>query len=370
MLGLKYLHKAGIVHRDLKPENLVFLNDTENSTIKIADFGLALIMGYPDMHCNSIVGSAAYIAPEVIEHKRYTPACDVWAMGVILYTLCVGKNPFTGRSNRDLFKNVVRGEFTYPKSAVVSSMCQNLIKRMLHKDPTKRIKISSVLNHPWVLQKSASADFNIAVNNLTTFNTKRKLKAMTNALVWGTRSGLRKDLYRILEGTPKASGFTGEELIRIRDALFKYKSFKCMTFEQFEKVMTELNYQNLPLLEIYDLFDTNGSNSADVAEVVIGISTAAESWDGDSQMQFCFETYDQNGAGTFGMDDFKKVFNILAIEMEQSVGDKLASMFYNWTPRGVDALMSPDDFIDGPEAHEDVIHEVTTRRSMKKQPSL
>ena len=94
MRGIRVLHANGIVHRDLKPENLVFESPDDDSKIKITDFGLAFHVGETDLFHKMTVGSPGYISPEILTNKYYSPACDIWALGCILFILLIGGPPF------------------------------------------------------------------------------------------------------------------------------------------------------------------------------------------------------------------------------------------------------------------------------------
>ena len=87
--ALDRVHASGIVHRDLKPENILLASKDASAEPLIADFGLAKIIGRPEVHA-SLVGTPGYLAPEIVTRRLYTPACDVWALGVILYILLCG----------------------------------------------------------------------------------------------------------------------------------------------------------------------------------------------------------------------------------------------------------------------------------------
>lgn len=91
--GINACHSAGIIHRDLKPENIVL---TASGAIKVLDFGIAVIDDYEvKKHANQVVGTMKYIAPEVVRFQKPTTQSDIYAMGIILYELLIGKPPFT-----------------------------------------------------------------------------------------------------------------------------------------------------------------------------------------------------------------------------------------------------------------------------------
>ncbi|XP_065143155.1 serine/threonine-protein kinase MARK2 isoform X8 [Paramisgurnus dabryanus] len=131
--AVQYCHQKCIVHRDLKAENLLLDADMN---IKIADFGFSneFILGNKlDTFC----GSPPYAAPELFQGKKYDgPEVDVWSLGVILYTLVSGSLPFDGQNLKELRERVLRGKYRIP--FYMSTDCENLLKKFLILNPTKR----------------------------------------------------------------------------------------------------------------------------------------------------------------------------------------------------------------------------------------
>lgn len=131
--AVQYCHQKHIVHRDLKAENLLLDADMN---IKIADFGFSneFTMGNKlDTFC----GSPPYAAPELFQGKKYDgPEVDVWSLGVILYTLVSGSLPFDGQNLKELRERVLRGKYRIP--FYMSTDCENLLKRFLVLNPSKR----------------------------------------------------------------------------------------------------------------------------------------------------------------------------------------------------------------------------------------
>ncbi|XP_047155378.1 CDPK-related kinase 5-like isoform X2 [Vigna umbellata] len=145
-----FCHLQGVVHRDLKPENFLFTSKEENSELKAIDFGLSDFVK-PDERLNDIVGSAYYVAPEVL-HRAYSTEADVWSVGVIAYILLCGSRPFWARTESGIFRAVLRAtpSFDEPPWPSLSDEAKDFVKRLLNKDPRKRMTAAQALSHPWI----------------------------------------------------------------------------------------------------------------------------------------------------------------------------------------------------------------------------
>ncbi|XP_053985535.1 serine/threonine-protein kinase MARK2-like isoform X10 [Hylaeus volcanicus] len=134
--AVQYCHQKKIIHRDLKAENLLL--DSEMN-IKIADFGFSNEFT-PGSKLDTFCGSPPYAAPELFQGKKYDgPEVDVWSLGVILYTLVSGSLPFDGSTLRELRERVLRGKYRIP--FYMSTDCENLLKKFLVLNPTKRASL-------------------------------------------------------------------------------------------------------------------------------------------------------------------------------------------------------------------------------------
>ncbi|KAJ7400921.1 MAP/microtubule affinity-regulating kinase 3 [Pitangus sulphuratus] len=143
--AVQYCHQKHIVHRDLKAENLLLDADMN---IKIADFGFSnefTVGNKLDTFC----GSPPYAAPELFQGKKYDgPEVDVWSLGVILYTLVSGSLPFDGQNLKELRERVLRGKYRIP--FYMSTDCENLLKRFLVLNPTKRGTLEQIMKDRWI----------------------------------------------------------------------------------------------------------------------------------------------------------------------------------------------------------------------------
>jgi len=147
---VSFCHLQGVVHRDLKPENFLFSSKDENSPLKVIDFGLSDFVK-PDERLNDIVGSAYYVAPEVL-HRSYGTEADMWSIGVIAYILLCGSRPFWARTESGIFRAVLKAEPSFDEAPwpTLTAEAKDFVKRLLNKDYRKRMTASQALSHPWI----------------------------------------------------------------------------------------------------------------------------------------------------------------------------------------------------------------------------
>ncbi|MFT7801677.1 ribosomal protein S6 kinase alpha-5 isoform X1 [Arapaima gigas] len=159
VLAVSHMHDVGVVHRDLKPENLLFTDESEASEIKIIDFGFARLKPPDNQLLKTPCFTLQYAAPEIFKYNGYDESCDLWSLGVILYTMLSGQVPFQCReisvalsSAEDIMKKIKQGDFSFEGDAWrnVSQQAKDLIKELLTVDPDKRIKMSSLRHNAWL----------------------------------------------------------------------------------------------------------------------------------------------------------------------------------------------------------------------------
>ncbi|XP_069493551.1 ribosomal protein S6 kinase alpha-5 isoform X2 [Ambystoma mexicanum] len=156
--AVSHMHDVGVVHRDLKPENLLFTDENDNSEIKIIDFGFARLKPQDNQPLKTPCFTLHYAAPELLSHSGYDESCDLWSLGVILYTMLSGQVPFQCREKRmctsaeEIMKNIKMGDFSFEGEAWknVSREAKDLIQGLLTVDPNKRIKINSLRYNEWL----------------------------------------------------------------------------------------------------------------------------------------------------------------------------------------------------------------------------
>ena len=142
--ALKYLHSHRIIHRDLKLSNL-FLS--ENMELKVGDFGLATKLDFEGEKKRTVCGTPNYIAPEILDGKfGYSYEVDIWSLGVIIYTLIIGKPPFETDNVKETYKKIKLNKYSFPTNSVISEYAKNLITDILVTEPSKRPSLDDILD--------------------------------------------------------------------------------------------------------------------------------------------------------------------------------------------------------------------------------
>ena len=148
--ALVYLHSHKVIHRDLKLGNF-FLSD--KMEIKIGDFGLATKLEFDGEKKRTICGTPNYIAPEVLDGKMgHSYEVDIWSLGVVAYTLLVGKPPFETSDVKTTYRRIRMNAYSFPENVPLSEASKNLVTRILVTDPTKRPTLSEIQGHDFFNQ--------------------------------------------------------------------------------------------------------------------------------------------------------------------------------------------------------------------------
>jgi len=141
------MHQLNVIHRDLKLGNL-FLD--RHLSVKIGDLGLATKLAHENERKRTICGTPNYIAPEIIDGKGgHSFQVDVWSIGVIMYTLLVGKPPYEAKDVKSTYKRILANMYSFPDHVQVSDRAKNLIRSMLQSKPELRPTLDEVSNHPF-----------------------------------------------------------------------------------------------------------------------------------------------------------------------------------------------------------------------------
>jgi serine/threonine protein kinase len=142
----EYLHGKAMVYRDLKPENILI---GQNGYIKLTDFGFAKLI---DGKTYTLCGTPEYLAPEIILNKGHGKAVDWWTLGILIYEMLVGIDPFNDDDPMMVYQKIIKGKIKFPKN--VEKDAKSLIKHLLDADVTKRYGclkegVKDIIDHRW-----------------------------------------------------------------------------------------------------------------------------------------------------------------------------------------------------------------------------
>jgi calcium-dependent protein kinase len=192
--AVAYCHEKGVIHRDLKPENILIESseekDKEYFHIKVIDFGTCEILKKKKL--TEQIGTSFYIAPEVLKNG-YNEKCDLWSCGIILYILLCGAPPFYGKNEKEIFKKILDGNFTFRHKIwnKVSNEAKNLVLKLLQVNPVKRLSAKEALEDVWfqknsninVYDRRNSNGYKYFIKNITEFYAEQKLQQATLAFL-------------------------------------------------------------------------------------------------------------------------------------------------------------------------------------------
>ncbi|CAO3622999.1 unnamed protein product [Cunninghamella blakesleeana] len=150
--GCNYMHERRVVHRDIKLSN-IFLDHEMN--IKIGDFGLSALLKNPEERKNTVCGTPNYIAPEILFGKEgHNQKVDLWAVGVLMYTLLVGKHPFQMNVYNNIYQKIRDNgrmpSYSFPSNIHISAEAKDLISKIIVNDPDVRLTIPEIIKHPFL----------------------------------------------------------------------------------------------------------------------------------------------------------------------------------------------------------------------------
>ncbi|NXR41496.1 KS6A3 kinase, partial [Zosterops hypoxanthus] len=162
---VEYLHTQGVFHRDLKPSNILYVDESGNpESIRICDFGFAKQLRAENGLLMTPCYTANFVAPEVLKRQGYDAACDIWSLGVLLYTMLTGYTPFANGPDdtpEEILARIGSGKFSLSggywnsvsdtAKASIFALSLDLVSKMLHVDPHQRLTAAQVLSHPWIV---------------------------------------------------------------------------------------------------------------------------------------------------------------------------------------------------------------------------
>jgi len=163
--ALHYLRQNNVSHMDLKPKNLLLTSKTRPK-LKLADFGLAQSLGNDETQ-TSLKGSPLYMAPEILLQKSYDASVDLWSVGVILYESLFGRAPYSSQNLADLIEKVKDDSaIKIPTNVKLSAEVEDLLRRLLERNPEQRITFDEFFNHPFIVGKVPTSEKDNQIKSL------------------------------------------------------------------------------------------------------------------------------------------------------------------------------------------------------------
>ncbi|XP_008798697.1 calcium-dependent protein kinase 10-like [Phoenix dactylifera] len=301
-------HSLGVMHRDLKPENFLFVNQTEEAPLTTIDFGLSIFF-QPGEIFTDVVGSPYYVAPEVLK-MQYGPEADVWSAGVIIYILLSGVPPFWAETEQDIFEEVLHGKLDFQSHPwpSISASAKDLVRRMLVRDPKKRLTAHDVLCHPWVQVDGVALDKPLdsaVLSRLKQFSAMNKLKKMALRVI--------------------AESLSEDEIAGLKE-MFKMidtDNSGQITFEELKAGLKRVG-ANLKESEIYALMqaaDVDNSGTIDYGEF-IAATLHMNKIEREDHLFAAFSYFDKDGSGYITQDELQQAceeFGIEDVRLEEMI---------------------------------------------------
>ncbi|XP_008802050.2 calcium-dependent protein kinase 1-like [Phoenix dactylifera] len=285
-------HSMGVMHRDLKPENFLFLNTREDSPLKATDFGLSIFFK-PGEVFKDIVGSAYYIAPEVLR-RNYGPEADIWSAGVILYILLSGVPPFWAEDEKGIFDAVLHGHVDFESDPwpSISSGAKELVKNMLRQDPKERLTAAQILNHPWIREDGEASDKPLDVTVLT----RMKQFMATNKL--------KKVALKVI-----AENLSEEEIMGLKE-MFKSMDTDnsgTVTFEELNAGIPKLGTKisESEVRQLMEAADVDGNGTIDYIEFITA-TMHMNRMEKEDRLFKAFEYFDQDKSGYITLKELEQ----------------------------------------------------------------
>ncbi|KAM0068741.1 putative protein kinase CAMK-CDPK family [Helianthus debilis subsp. tardiflorus] len=284
-------HSLGVMHRDLKPENFLLMNKREDAVLKTIDFGLSVFFK-PGETFHDVVGSPYYVAPEVL-NKSYGPEADVWSAGVIVYILLSGVPPFWAETEEGIFEQVLHGDLDFSSDPwpSISDGAKDLVRKMLVRDPKKRLTAHEVLCHPWVQVDGVAPDKPLdsaVLSRMKQFTAMNKLKKMAIRVI--------------------AESLSEEEIAGLKQMfqMIDTDNSGHITFDELKAGLKRVG-ANLKESEIYDLMqaaDVDDSGTIDYGEFVAA-TLHMNKIEKENHLFVAFSYFDKDGSGYITADELQ-----------------------------------------------------------------
>ncbi|WCJ20224.1 Calcium-dependent protein kinase [Euphorbia peplus] len=305
-------HFMGVIHRDLKPENFLLSTREEDAMLKATDFGLSVFIDEGKKYHN-IVGSAYYVAPEVLR-RNYGKEIDIWSAGVILYILLSGVPPFWAESEEGIFNAILQGDIDFHSQPwpSISDSAKDLITRMLTQDPKKRITSAEVLGHPWLKDGGAASDKPIdsaVLSRLKQFRAMNKLKQLALKVI--------------------AESLSEEEIQGLKAMFTNMDTDKSgtITYEELKSGLARLGSKlsEFEVKQLMEAADVDGNGTIDYIEF-ISATMHRYRLERDEHLYKAFRYFDKDSSGYITRDELESAMKEYGMGDEASIKEIISEV--------------------------------------------
>lgn len=288
---VKICHFMGVLHRDLKPENFLLSSKDDKALIKATDFGLSVFIEEGKVY-RDIVGSAYYVAPEVLR-RRYGKEVDIWSAGIILYILLSGVPPFWAETEKGIFDAILEGHIDFESQPwpSISNSAKDLVRKMLTADPKRRISAADVLEHPWLREGGEASDKPIdsaVLSRMKQFRAMNKLKKLALKVI--------------------AENINTEEIqgLKAMFANIDTDNSGTITYEELKEGLAKLGSKltEAEVKQLMDAADVDGNGSIDYIEFITA-TMHRHRLESDENLYKAFQHFDKDGSGYITIDELE-----------------------------------------------------------------
>ncbi|KAL8112842.1 hypothetical protein AgCh_020229 [Apium graveolens] len=305
-------HFMGVMHRDLKPENFLLSSKDKDAMLKATDFGLSVFIEEGKVYRN-IVGSAYYVAPEVLR-RSYGKEIDIWSAGVILYILLSGVPPFWAENEKGIFDAILEGviDFESEPWPSVSNSAKDLVRKMLTQDPKRRITSAQVLEHPWMREGGEASDKPIdsaVLSRMKQFRAMNKLKQLALKVI--------------------AESLSEEEIKGLKSmfANMDTDNSGTITYEELKSGLARLGSKlsEVEVQQLMDAADVDGNGTIDYLEFITA-TMHRHKLESYEHLYKAFQYFDKDNSGFITRDELESAMKEYGMGDEATIKDIISEV--------------------------------------------
>ncbi|GLT34999.1 hypothetical protein SLA2020_094840 [Shorea laevis] len=319
-------HFMGVMHRDLKPENFLMVSKDEKSPLKATDFGLSIFIEEGRVY-KEIVGSSYYVAPEVLK-RSYGKEMDVWSAGIILYILLSGMPPFWAETEKGIFEAILKDKVDLESRPwpSITEGAKDLIRKMLIREPKKRITAAQVLEHPWLKVDGEASDRPIdsaVLNRLKQFRAMNKMKKLALKVI--------------------AKNLSGDEIVGLQEMFNNMDTDRSgtITFEELKTGLARLGSRlsDAEAKQLMDAADVDKNGTIDYNEFITA-TMHRHRLEKEENLYTAFQYFDTDGSGFITREELRQALNQYGMGDDATIDEILDDVDTN-----KDGRINYDEFV-------------------------